>query len=184
MRIIKRLRDVYPVVCLLPLLVSCGKSGGGPQAPPPPQVSVAQVNLKDILEAKNPLENILIRPEDVITVPRAQSVYLMGEVQKPGVYVLRERQSVSVLMALSMAGGMSHSAGGKKAKILRVVAANQERSEIPINLNKILAGTDNDVPLLPDDILFVPNSMARSALKAVAGAAVPAAATATIYKVP
>jgi RND family efflux transporter MFP subunit len=48
MRIIKRLRDVYLVVCLLPLLVSCGKSGGGPQAPPPPQVSVAQVLEKPV----------------------------------------------------------------------------------------------------------------------------------------
>lgn len=48
MRIIKQLRDVYLVVCLLPLLASCGKSGGGPQAPPPPQVSVAQVLEKPV----------------------------------------------------------------------------------------------------------------------------------------
>lgn len=129
---------------------------------PTGQVSTAEISVKDIMEGTNPLENILIRPEDVITVPRAQMVYLIGEVQKPGGYVLRERQSVSVLQALSLAGGPSRNAGKKNAKILRLVAGNPERTEIPINLQKVLSGQGNDVALLPEDILFVPNNLSKN----------------------
>ena len=129
---------------------------------PSGQVSTAEVSVKDIIESRNPLENIAIRPDDVITVPRAQMVYLIGEVNKPGGYVLRERQSVSVLQALSVAGGMSRNAGAKNAKILRLVAGNQEREEIPIDLKKVLAGHGNDISLLPDDILFVPNNISKN----------------------
>jgi RND family efflux transporter MFP subunit len=64
---IKQLRDVSLVICLLPLIGSCGKSGG-PQAPPPPQVSVAQVlekRVKDWDEFTGRLqavETVEIRP--------------------------------------------------------------------------------------------------------------------------
>ncbi len=126
------------------------------------QVSTAEVKVKDILEGNTPLHNITICPDDVISVARADKVYLIGEVQKPGEYILRERQSVSVLQALSMAGGMSRVAGGKKARILRVVAGASERSEIPINLKLVMAGHGTDIQLLPDDILFIPSTASKN----------------------
>lgn len=126
------------------------------------QVSTAEVKAKDILEANTPLQNIAICPEDIISVARADKVYLIGEVQKPGEYILRERQSVSLLQALSMAGGISRSAGAKNAKVLRVVAGNTERSEIPVNLKLVMEGHGKDFQLLPDDILFVPGAMSKN----------------------
>ena len=149
---------------------------------PTGQVSVAQVSLKDILEARDPTENILIRPEDVITVPRAQMVYLIGEVQKPGGYILRERQSVSVLQALSVAGGMSRNAGPKNARILRVVAGNSERTEIPIDLKKVLTGHGSDVALQPDDILFVPNNVSRNVVIRSMEAALTVGTSLAVYR--
>jgi polysaccharide export outer membrane protein len=129
---------------------------------PTNQVSVAEVSLKSIIEAKSPLDNITVCPDDVISVPRADMVYVIGEVMKPGGYVLRERSSISVLQAVSMAGGISHTAGPKGAKILRVVAANTERQEIPIDLKQILSGHKGDVKLLPEDILLVPNNLPKN----------------------
>lgn len=69
------------------------------------QYSSASVDLKMLMEAKDPSQNILVRPDDVITVPRAQMVFVIGEVQKTGGYVLNDREKMSLLEALSLAGG-------------------------------------------------------------------------------
>ena|SRR5579872_6396462 len=84
------------------------------------QFSIAEVSLKDIMEAKNPAENIAIMPNDVISVPRAEMVYVIGEVKRPGGFVLGETANMSVLQALSMASGLERTAASARAKILRV----------------------------------------------------------------
>jgi polysaccharide export outer membrane protein len=129
---------------------------------PSGQVSVAEVKIKNIVNATNGSDNILILPEDVITVPRAEIVYVIGEVLRPGGFILRERENISLLQALSMAGGLSKLASSKRSRILRAVAGNQERVQIPIDLSKVLSGKGKDSPLLPDDILFIPNSVSKT----------------------
>jgi len=118
--------------------------------------SVGEVNLKDVLEAKNPDENIRIMPHDVITVPRAEMVYVMGEVPKQGGFVLNENESMSVLQAVSLAGGLKVSAAPKKARILRPNPDGKERSEIHFDLKRLLSAQGKDIQLQADDILFIP----------------------------
>lgn len=126
---------------------------------------VAEVKLREIMEAKNPVENIQVMPHDVISVPRAQMVYVIGEVMRSGGFALGERQRVSVLQALSLAGGLGRMASRGNTKILRATSTDDaERTEIALNLNKILQGREKDVPLQPNDILFVPNSKTKSAM--------------------
>lgn len=130
--------------------------------------SVAEVNLKALMEAKNPEENVLVKPNDVISVPRAQMVYLIGEVEKSGGFVLNERETVSVLQSLSLAGGLRRTAAPQSAKILRLTTGAAKRTEIPVDLRRILGGKASDVDLQPDDILFVPgNNAKRAGLRAV-----------------
>lgn len=130
---------------------------------PTGKYSTAQVSVKTIMGARNPESNIIVRPNDVVTVPRADMVYVIGEVKKAGGFTMRESEKVSVLQALSFAEGMSHSASAKNAKILRLTAASSNREEISVNLQNILAGKQTDVIMLPDDILFVPNNAPKSA---------------------
>jgi polysaccharide biosynthesis/export protein len=132
--------------------------------------SIAEVNLKGIMEAKNPEENILIQPNDVISVPRAEMIYVIGEVRKPGGFILSDRKTVSVLQALSLAEGLELTAGSKNAKIIRG-SSTSSRTEIPLNLKDVLAGKTTDIAMYPDDILFVPNSSARTILGKAAEAA-------------
>ena len=139
---------------------------------PTAQFSVATVNLRAVMEAKNPQENILIRPYDVISVPRADMVYVIGEVKKAGGFVMHEQETMSALQALSLAEGMTRTAAPKSAKILRPAPGSSQRAEIPLDLNKILAGKGADVPLRPEDILFVPNNAAKSAGMRAAEAAI------------
>lgn len=126
--------------------------------------TVADVDLASILEARNPQENIEIKPNDVITIPRGQLVYVMGQVRRPGGFVLRQRETLSALQALALAEGLDRAASPQNARILRTVAGAVERSEIYVDMRKILEGKSGDVALLPNDVLFIPNSVSKSAL--------------------
>lgn len=149
---------------------------------PTGQTSTANINVRGLMEAKNPQDNILIRPDDVITVPRADIVYVIGEVNKPGGYTLRERESMSVLQALSMAGGATRSAGKTRAKILRPGQADKERIEIAVDVKKVMNGTANDVRLLPDDILVLPTNESRFAAVRAAEAALTLGTGLVLYR--
>jgi len=133
--------------------------------------SVAEVSLKSIMEARNPEENILVKPNDVISVPRAETIYVIGQVQKSGGFVLNDRESMTVLQALSMAGGVSGTARSRESRILRRPAEGSTRKEIPVDLKKILDGKSPDIPMEADDILFVPASVPqKAALRALEAA--------------
>jgi polysaccharide export outer membrane protein len=67
--------------------------------------SVAEVRVRSIMTNAHPEENILIQPNDVISVPRADIVYVMGEVKKAGGFPLNERENLTVLQAVSLAEG-------------------------------------------------------------------------------
>jgi polysaccharide export outer membrane protein len=118
--------------------------------------------LKDLIESRNPVDNIAIRPEDVISIPPASLIYVVGEVKKSGGFVLGTHSSMTVLEAISMAEGMSPRAAPGKARILRATEGSTERQEETINVSRILSGKAPDVTLRPSDILFIPNSSAKS----------------------
>jgi polysaccharide export outer membrane protein len=124
-------------------------------------VVMGEVNVSDILEARNPAANIQILPRDVVTVPRAKIVYVVGEVRKSGGFTLEQKNSMSVIQALALAEGTTQTAAKNRALILRQVPGAARRSEIEVNLDKVMAGKSGDVNLQPDDILFVPNSLAK-----------------------
>ncbi len=143
--------------------------------------SVAQVPLRQILDASKPEDNIFIKPFDVISVPRAEMVYVTGQVQKAGGYILRERETLSVLQALSLAGGLGPGASAKDARILRPTGAGASREEIAIDLKQIMTGRARDVPLRAEDILFVPENAPKKAVTRAAEAALQVATGLVIY---
>ena len=133
------------------------------QDDPSGQFSVAEVKLSSIIEAKDPQQNVLIQPYDVVSVPKGEMVYVVGEVEKGGGFVLNAKERISVLQSLSLAGGLRPNASPGNARILRASIDGGERTEIPVNLKKILEGRDEDRALRPDDILFVPTSRTKPA---------------------
>jgi len=125
---------------------------------------IADVDLSSLLEARNPRENIEVKPYDVITVPRGALVYVMGQVKRPGGFVLRQQESVSALQALALAEGLDRTASPQNSRILRNVPGAPQRSEIYVDLRKILSGKSPDIALLPNDVLLIPNSVPKSAM--------------------
>ncbi|MGA8595253.1 MAG: polysaccharide biosynthesis/export family protein [Bryobacteraceae bacterium] len=139
---------------------------------PTGKFSIAHVNVRKVVDGQAPQENIVIKRDDVITIPRAQMVYVIGEVQRPGGFVLNERDSLSLLQALSLAGGLTKTASLKHAKILHEEDGKSDRVELPDNVAKILEGKAPDVSLHADDIVFVPNSAPKAAALRAAETAV------------
>lgn len=132
-------------------------------ADPTGQFYIAELNVRDVMEAKIPEVNIEVRQNDVITVPKAELVYVVGAVRKAGGFPLNEREHISVLQAVSLAEGLDKVASAKHARILRQSSPGMERSEISINVQEILEGRAKDVSLQANDILFIPTSAAKSA---------------------
>jgi polysaccharide export outer membrane protein len=108
---------------------------------------------------------------DTVSVSRADIVYVVGAVRKAGGFVLEDREKVTVLQALAMAEGLEGTAARSSARIIRR-GEDGSKTEIPINLKKILNGHSTDVELATNDILFVPDSTGKVAAKKGADAAI------------
>ena len=134
--------------------------------------------------SKNPAEmaasNVDLKPGDTVVVPKAGVVYVLGEVTRPGGYVLNSTGGVTVLQVVAVAGGPTHVASAGKTRLLR--RNGNGFQEQPINLKKLLRGKAHDVSVQNDDILFVPSSALKEALNA--GALLATASTAAIYRIP
>jgi len=95
-------------------------------------------------------------------------VYVTGEVGKIGAFELGERESVSVIQALTLAGGFTRDANRSKVRVLRPIGDSSRRAEIDIDMKQIFDGKANDFPLLPNDVLYVPRSNKRQFFTSIA----------------
>ena len=155
-----------------------------PGASPDPtgRYSSAELDMQEILDGKNPAVNIEIKPHDVISVSQgnARMVYVVGDVQRAGAFNLGSQRTISVLSAVSLAGGLGHTAKPEKALILRPAPNSQKHEEIAVNVKQILAGKAEDIGLRPDDVLVVPTSSRKTFAVLVSGA-LAGAVSAAIY---
>jgi polysaccharide export outer membrane protein len=131
---------------------------------PEKKVSTVEISLDSLTQNVNPAENITLDAYDTITAETAQPVYVNGEVVKPSAIPLGELQSISVLQALTEAGGLTAIASHGKVLILRPILGTSLRARIEVDLNRIYAGKDNDFPLLPNDVLYVPRDNVRAVM--------------------
>jgi polysaccharide biosynthesis/export protein len=144
--------------------------------------SVAQVNLQSIMEARTPEDNIQVLPHDVITVPKAEMIFVTGEVKKSGGFVLGEHQNMSVLQAVALAEGLGSTADKKHAKILRLDPNADQRVEIAVDLKGILENKVPDVRLQGNDILFVPGNAGKKVALRIIEAAIQTGSGVAIYR--
>ncbi len=136
------------------------------------QFMVAEISLRQLLDATNPASNITICAKDVITLPRARLVYVLGDVRKPGGFPLRDEETTTVLQAVSMAEGTLRTAALGSARILRVQEDGGKRLELPVDIKAMMNAKKPDMEMRPDDILVIPNSVTKTALIRGAEAAI------------
>ena len=123
------------------------------------------ISLSDVLESGDPRFNIPLVGGDVVSVPRAGIIYVVGAINHPGGFVLHDdRDRMTALKMLSLAGGTTPTAKTKNAVILRKNLDSGKRDEVPIDLSKVMKLQSTDVQLAPNDILFIPDSSGKRAL--------------------
>jgi polysaccharide export outer membrane protein len=136
-----------------------------------PVVPSVTVDLKKLMDPSDPTSQLDVFPGDQVSVERAGIFYVLGQIGRPGGYNLRTAQEqVTILEALAIAGDVTVVAKSSKAMIIRKdPTAPSGRKEIALNLNDILAGRSPDQVLKNDDILYVPASGGKRALRTLAG---------------
>jgi len=133
---------------------------------------VAEIEIARLLNGQNPGENIPLRPHDIVAVPPAGVVYVLGEVGHPGAYDFGA-PSISVLNALARAGGSNRNADFSHVRVLRLLPGKTERTEFVMNLNPMLAGKCPEFLLGAQDIFYIPTNRGKvvttRALEAIVG---------------
>lgn len=123
--------------------------------------------------------NLAVFPGDTVVVSKAGIVYVVGDVRMPGGFVM-ENSRLTVLQAIAMAQGTNTTAKLDKTALIRKGLGGQQ--QIPIPLLRIMSAKAPDITLQPDDIVFVPRSEGKAAVRRSLEAILQAATGAAIYR--
>jgi len=125
-----------------------------------PVAFVRRIPVKELIEGADPEWNIRLSGGEEVRVPEAGKVFVVGNVKRPGAFPVDETEGTSVLKVLALSEGLAPFAH-KNAYIYRKEAATGSKNEIEIPLKDILERKASDVPLLANDILYVPDHRGR-----------------------
>ena len=140
------------------------------------------IDLSKLVTGKDPSLNVEVQPGDVVSVPPAQIVYVVGAVVRPGGFVLQDAKSgLTVLQALALAEGFKSTASPGRAIIVRRSSDGKNRHDVPVNLARMMSGKLADQPLEGNDILFIPESSFKKGIQKLGDAALAAASQAAGY---
>jgi len=123
---------------------------------------VRRIPVRDLIDSVDPSLNLVLQGGEEVRVPEAGKFYVLGNVHKPGAFMIADGSQGTVLKALAVAEGLDHYTGNV-AYIYRSDSSKTGKQEIPIELKKIMDRKSPDVPLLANDILYVPEATGRKA---------------------
>ena len=142
-----------------------------------------RIPVHSLFDTEDPTLNLKLHGGEEIRVPEAGRFYVVGDVKTSGVFSIKDGSESSVLKALAQTQGLDRFPQ-ETAYIYRTEGGNGGKSEIPIKLKKIMNRKSPDVPLMANDILYIPEANGRSAAVhtlAVAGAIGVTLGTALLY---
>lgn len=145
---------------------------------------IITIRLQDLLESGNGVFNVPVYGGDVVSVPRAGIVYVLGfGVSQPGGYVLQSHgEQVTVLKALALAHGLTTFARADSAVIMRTNLATGNKDQISVHIKAIESHKEDDVPMKSNDILYIPDSRGLKVLAKGAEAALGVGSGIAIYR--
>lgn len=158
--------------------LTCNQSAAVPEAD---EGALSTYKLDDTLQG-TPEANPFVRPGDIVHVPKADQVFVIGNVIRPSAIPLREPLTVS--RAVAMAGGTQPNTKKDKVRIVRQLPGSTQTQEISVNLSAIEKNRAEDVALLPNDVVHVPSSAAKNFFRSLLGAVVPTVAQLPVSVVP
>lgn len=126
--------------------------------------------------------NPYVQPGDIVTIPEASQVYVVGNVYSPKSLSLKE--PITVSRAIAMAGGPLRDSKMDHVRIVRQEHGTAPRSEIYVNLNAIARKQADDVMLQPNDIVEVQESTGKSIIRSLLGVVAPSVAQLPVRVIP
>jgi polysaccharide export outer membrane protein len=144
-------------------------------------VPFSSYRLSDVLEGK-PEANPYLEAGDIITIPEADQVYVVGNVFTPITIALRE--PITLTRAVAMAGGLKQDTKKDKIRIVRQEPGTSVRKEIMVDLTAIEKKQSEDIALVPNDIVDVPASAGKSFLRSLVQGVAPGVAQLPVRVVP
>jgi len=146
-------------------------------------VSSTTLPLDSLMALKSPGENIVMEPGDVISVPKAELIYVVGDVRKAGGFEVTTHNTVSVTHLVTLAEGLAPNNRASHARIMRPAPnGDGAMAEIPVDIPKIFDGKAPDVQLHPNDVLFVPHSGFKEGSRRAIEAAIGVTSGLAIYR--
>jgi polysaccharide export outer membrane protein len=118
---------------------------------------VITFDLQGLLKGRDQQANILLAENDVLYIPSADFFYIIGEVKNPGSYAFTKKD-ITVVEAISMAGGFSHIAARNKTRIVRVEKGKEKIFVINMDAITKSGKMIQAVPIKPNDLIVVPES--------------------------
>lgn len=145
------------------------------------QEGLISLPLNDTLrgeEAANPY----VEAGDIVTIPEAEQVFVIGNVYAPKSLSLRETLTVS--RAIAMAGGPLRDSKTDKVRVVRRGTGTAGPSEVYVNLTAIARKKEDDLVLQANDIIEVPESTGKSLIRSLMGAVAPSVAQVPVRVIP
>ena len=112
------------------------------------------IDIEGLMVAGNPDLNIPLAPNDLVNIPldTAITIYVMGEVHKPGKALFRRSQTPTLLQAIADAGGQTDRA---HSEVIVKRMVNGKEQTIKANYKRIIAGRQKDLILQDNDTVVV-----------------------------
>jgi len=131
-----------------------------------PEYKLERANVNALLRGEFG-QNVTIEPGDIVHIPPSDVFFVAGEVKAPGSFPLKE--GTTLRQAISLAQGANPLAAPGRAVIFREDGNGQKR-EIPVDVGAVMRGRRQDIPILANDVIVVPNSKTKAAFMPVINA--------------
>lgn len=114
------------------------------------------IPVRQLIDNADPSLNVMLHGGEEVLVPEAQKIYVVGNVKKPGAYPIRNDEETTILQLLALSEGLSPFPA-KIAYVYRRTPAGA-KTEVPVELAKIMKRKAPDVPLQANDVLYIPDA--------------------------
>lgn len=130
------------------------KGTKGPKAARPETVKPIVIDYYNLVHQGDFSQNLILKDGDIINVPKANEIFVLGNVARPG--QIKYEDNMTILQAVTLAGGTTPAASPKNTYILRQGESGEVK--IQVRLDRIQDGKEKSTPLKPDDVIVVPES--------------------------
>ena len=148
-----------------------------------PSGNTITINLNELLETGDMRNNIPLQAGDVVTVPHAGIVYVLGAVIRPGGFVMaNDRSELTTMKVLSLAGGLTKIAKLDHAVIIRKDSQGKQ-TETEVDLKKVLNQKSEDIQMRASDVLYIPDNHVKEVLLQAMQISIAVATAVAIYRI-